>query len=64
LLLKSDLVKRIHDLNLYLYERDAENVVNAIFLRPVVSCREQTDRAEAADWRRQSVKYPFDREAG
>jgi integration host factor subunit beta len=44
-MLKSDLVKRIHDLNLYLYERDVEKVVNAI-LTEIVAAMARGDRVE------------------
>jgi integration host factor subunit beta len=44
-MLKSDLVRRIRDQNLRLYERDVENIVNAI-LGEIIAALARGDRVE------------------
>jgi integration host factor subunit beta len=55
LMLKSDLVRRIRDQNLHLYERDAENIVNAI-LGEIIQALARGDRVEIRNFGTFSVR--------
>jgi integration host factor subunit beta len=54
-MLKSDLVRRIRDQNLRLYERDVEKIVNAI-LGEIIAALARGDRVEIRDFGTFSIR--------
>jgi integration host factor subunit beta len=55
LMIKSELVRRIRDQNRHLYERDVENIVNAI-LGEIIAAMARGDRVELRDFGTFSVR--------
>jgi len=55
-MIKSELVQRIAELNPHLYQRDVENIVNAI-LEEIVSALARGDRVELRGFGAFSVKH-------
>jgi integration host factor subunit beta len=54
-MIKSELVRRIRDQNRHLYERDVENIVNAI-LGEIIAALARGDRVEIRDFGTFSVR--------